>query len=85
MKKKVRDIITLGSRKMLFSVFAVLMLLWGLHLTEDSQALATVYSSFAGSVVTITGLLIAGNVGSKFVNIKKALTNPKEEEKPQSE
>lgn len=53
---------------MWFSVFAILALLTGLHLTEDSAALATVYSSYAGSVVGITALIIAGNVSSKWVN-----------------
>lgn len=73
------------SRKIWFSGFAIVALLVGLHLTEDSAALATVYSSYAGSVVTITGLLIAGNVGSKFVNIKKALTGDKDNQNPPTE
>lgn len=73
------------SRKIWFSVFAVLALLLGVYISEDSVAMATIYSTYAGSVVTITGLLIAGNVTSKWAFLKKAVAPEKDEEKIKNE
>lgn len=71
------------SRKLWFSVFAVLMLFLGLHAAIDSTAFAAVYSAFVGGVVSISGLFLAGNViAGKLSPAASAKTEPTSEETP---
>ena len=58
------------SRKLWFSVFAILMLLLGLVMSLDNPAFATVYATYAGSVVSVAGLFLAGNAAAKWINNK---------------
>lgn len=62
------------SRKLWFSAFAVFMLYLGMKIAVDSPAFATIYSSFVGGVVTISGMFLAGNVIAGKLNIPKTLS-----------
>lgn len=60
------------SRKLWFSAFAVGVLYLGARNAADSDGFRAVYEAFVGGVVTITGLLLAGNVTAKWLGPKSA-------------
>lgn len=51
------------SRKLWFGAFAIVMLFWA----GDRAGLALSYTQFAESVVAITGIVLIGNVATKYV------------------
>lgn len=60
------------SRKLWFSAFAIGMLYLGARDAADSDGFRAVYEAFVGGVVTVTGLLLAGNVTAKWLGPKSA-------------
>lgn len=75
------------SRKLWFSVFAVVMLYQGMVIAIANPAFFTIYSTFVGGVVGIAGLFLAGNViagklGVAAVPAAKPENSPTSEETP---
>lgn len=60
------------SRKLWFSGFAIGVLYLGARDAADSDGFRAVYEAFVGGVVTVTGLLLAGNVTAKWLGPKSA-------------
>lgn len=61
------------SRKLWFSIFAIVMLYVGLRESIDSAFFAAAYGTFAGSVVAVCGLFLTGNViAQKFGGVSPA-------------
>lgn len=60
------------SRKLWFSVFAIGVLYLGARDAAVSDGFRAVYEAFVGGVVTVTGLLLAGNVTAKWLGPKSA-------------
>jgi hypothetical protein len=58
------------SRKLWFSVFAVLILLAGWVLAGHFHSLQALYDTFVGGVVGVSGLYLTGSVATKWVGTK---------------
>lgn len=72
------------SRKLWFSVFTVMVLLFGMWYASRHESVAPLYGELVGGIVAIAGLYLAGNIAGKFTIGKNmnATKPPKEEEEP---
>lgn len=77
MQKKNQNIGGFRSRKLLFALFALLLVFLGALLASDDDKIAGVYSVMVGGIEVITAIYLTGNVSSKWVVGKQ----PKQEDK----
>jgi hypothetical protein len=71
------------SRKLLFALFAILLVFLGCLLAAQNEKIGVNYATMVSGIEVITGLYLTGNVASKWTaskgkKLKKAV-QPKEE------